>query len=155
MSKWYKRVVKDISVVSDALNYFENELVSASDETKLSGSLERHAQMLPGQIAYRFDQLQELEAILKYVNILHDRIRSIEYKNFTEHYNRDLNDRAINQYIDGQQDVVDMMILINDIALVRNKYLALNKALDQKGWLIGYITKLRCAGLENIFLESN
>jgi hypothetical protein len=153
MSNWYKRVVKDISVVSDAINYFENELLGAVDESKLTGSLERHAQMLPGQTAYRFDQLQEIEAILKYVTILHDRVRAIEYKKFNEHYNKDLNDRAINQYIDGQQDVIDMMILINDVALIRNKYIALTKALDQKGWMISHITKIRCSGLEDIQLN--
>jgi hypothetical protein len=151
---WYKKVVKDLSELPAALDFYSNELVAASAETKIAGNLEKNAQELGGVMSYRFDQLQEIEAILKYLNIQYDRLRSGEYKKFTEHYNRDLADRAIEKYIDGVQDIVDMQVMINEVALIRNRYLAVIKGLDNKSYMLGHIVRLRCAGLEDIQMET-
>jgi hypothetical protein len=150
---WYQRVVKDLANLQPALDYYSIELIEAAKETKLSGSLERNAQELSGSMAYRYDQLQEIEAILKYLNIQYDRLRSAQYKKYNEKYNRDLTDRAINNYIDGEQDIIDMAILVNDVALVRNRYLAITKGFEAKGFMIGHITRLRQAGLEDSALK--
>ena len=152
-NNWYNRVTKNLWELPNAINYYSNELELAIPESKITGSLERNSQELSGIMANRFGQLQEIEAILKYLNIQYDRIRSKFYKKFLETYNRELTDRAIEKYLDGTDEVVEMLELINEIALIRNRYLALIKALEVKHYQIGNISKLRAVGLEDATLN--
>jgi len=152
---WYNRVVDDMSRVTDAIAYYNEELVTAFAETKISGKLETQSQNIGGFMAHRYAQLQDLEAILKYFNHRLDRMRSGHYRKYLEAYNRELTDRAIEKYIDGEADVNDMYDIINEVALVRNKYLAVIKGLDTKQFQIGHIVKLRAAGLEDAQMENN
>lgn len=150
---WYSRVVDDLGEIPNAMNYFENEILDAKEETKIIGSLEKNAQELSGVTSHRFGQLQELEAILKYLNIKYDKMRSDHYRKYLERYQRELTDRSIEKYIDGEDDIVNMSIIINEVSLVRNKYLALMKGLEIKNWQISNIVKLRVVGLETTTLE--
>jgi hypothetical protein len=42
--------------------------------------------------------------------------------------------------------------IINEFALLRNKWLGITKALDQKQWQITNVVKLRVAGMEDATL---
>jgi len=66
---WYSEVSRDISKIPDAIRYFESELIEAKTEVKLKGNVERAAAEMPGIVEHRFNQLQEIEAILEYLNI--------------------------------------------------------------------------------------
>lgn len=146
---WLSIIKQDLNKLSDMLGHFQTEVAQALEETRIKGSLERAAQYLPGQMAERFSQLQELESVLKYLNIRYDKMRSDHYRKYLERYNRELSDRAIEKYIDGESDVMDMMDLINEVALLRNKYLAVIKGLENKSYSINNIVKLRVVGLED------
>jgi hypothetical protein len=134
------------------VDYYNRELAQAALETRISGSLEKNAQDLPGIVEHRFNQLQEIESVLKFLNVKYDKMRSDHYRRYLERYNRELADRSIEKYIDGEQDIVDMSNLINEVALVRNKYLGIMKALDAKGFSLGNITRLRIAGMNDSYL---
>ena len=149
---WYNRVVNNLAEIPLAISFYDSELIDANEETKISGNLEKNSQELSGITSYRFGQLQEIEAILKYLNISYDKMRSDHYRKYLEHYNRQLSDRSIEKYIDGESDIVNMSVIINEISLVRNKYLALMKGLDVKAWQIGHIVRLRCLGMEDVNL---
>jgi len=151
---WYNRVATDISVLPDAIDWFQKQLETAWVETKIIGSIEKNSQELSGIMAYRFGQLQELEAILKFLNIRYDKIRSDHYRRYLERYQRELSDRSIEKYIDGEDDVITMSTLINEVALVRNKYLALIKGLDVKQFQISNIVRLRIQGMEDAHLDT-
>ena len=151
---WYSKIQDDIGVLPDAIDYYQKQLESAWVEAKIVGSVEKSAQELSGITAYRFGQLQELEAILKLLNIKYDKIRSDHYRRYLERYQRELTDRAIEKYIDGEDDVIGMSTLINEVALVRNKYLALIKGLDVKQFQISNIVRLRIQGMEDAHLDT-
>ena len=104
---------------------------------------------MPGIVEYRFNQLQEIEAILNYLNIELRRLRSSFFKKYLENYQRALSSRDVEKYVDGEADVVDYEKLVNEFALIRNNYLGILKALDQKQWQITNIVKLRVAGMED------
>jgi hypothetical protein len=149
---WYSRVSRNIGEIPDAIQYFENELVEARTEVKLSGNIERAAANMPGIVEHRFNQLQEIEAILEYLNIELRRLRSSFFKKYLENYQRALSSRDVEKYVDGEADVVDYEKIINEFALVRNKWLGVLKALDQKQWQITNVVKLRVAGMEDASL---
>jgi len=144
---WYSEVSRDVSKIPDAVAFFESELVNARQEVKLKGNVERAAAEMPGIVEHRFNQLQEIEAILHYLNIELRRLRSSYFKKYLENYQRALSSRDVEKYVDGEADVVDYEKIINEFALMRNKWLGLLKGLDQKQWQITNVVKLRVAGM--------
>ena len=147
---WYSTVSKDISRIPDAIQYYESELEDARLEVKIKGSLEKASAEMPGVIEHRFNQLQEIEAVLNYLNIELRKIRSSYFKKYLENYQRALSSRDAEKYVDGEKAVVDYDLLINEFALLRNKWLGILKALDSKGFSINNIIKLRVAGLDDV-----
>jgi len=149
---WYSEVSRDISKIPTAIQHFETELVQAKAECKLVGNVEKSAAAMPGIVEHRFNQLQEIEAILNYLNIELRRLRSSYFKKYLENYQRALSSRDVEKYVDGEADVVDYEKIINEFALMRNKWLGVLKALDQKQWQITNVVKLRVAGMEDAAL---
>ena len=153
MSSWYYKVTSDLSNIADFIDYYETELETARRELSLKGkSLETHAGELPGLVEQRFAQLQEIEAVLEYLNIKLRRERSAEFKKFLEAYQKSLSSRDAEKYVDGVQAIVDSTLLVNEVALLRNKYLGISKAFEAKNFMTGHIIKLRCAGLDDASL---
>ena len=146
---WYSEVSRNINKIPDAIAYFEAELNDAKNEVKLTGNVERASSAMPGLVEHRFNQLQEIEAILNYLNIELRRLRSSYFKKYLENYQRSLSSRDVDRYVDGKADVVDYEKIINEFALMRNKWLGVLKGLDQKQWQITNIVKLRVAGMED------
>jgi hypothetical protein len=107
---------------------------------------------MPGIVETRFNQLQEIEGILEYLNIELRRLRSQHFRKYLENYQRQLSSRDCEKFVEGEADVVDFEKIINDFALLRNKWLGIIKALDIKQWQLSNIVKLRTAGLEDATL---
>jgi hypothetical protein len=150
MSNWYYKVTADLSNAPAFILYFEGELETARKELSLKGkSLEKHAAELPGLVEQRFAQLQEIEAVLEYLNIDLRKKRSAEFKKFLEAYNKALSSRDAEKYVDGVQQIVDSTLLVNEIALLRNKFLGIIKGFEAKNFMTGHIIKLRVAGLDD------
>lgn len=152
MSKWYGRITStpdDLSILVDAVLYFENEIEMAKHEVKLKGSVEKSSAQLPGIVEHRFNQYQEVEAILKYLEIKHTKAKSAAFKRFLENYNRTLSSRDAAIYADADSDVIELAMLINQVALVRNTYMGVMKGLEYKHWQINNIVKLKVAGMED------
>ena len=63
-----------------------------------------------------------------------------------------MSSRDCEKFVDGEADVVDFEKIINEFALLRNKWLGIIKALDQKQWQLTNIVKLRVAGMEDATL---
>ena len=152
MAGWYSTVSRDITQIPNAILYYEGELNAARQECKLSGNIEKASAALPGIVEHRFHQLQEIDAILNYLNIELRKLRSSFFKKYLENYQRALSRRNVEKYVDGEKDVVDYEHIINEFALLRNKWLGILKALDQKQWQLTNITKLRVAGMEDASL---
>jgi hypothetical protein len=152
MSTWYNKVVVDLGSIVDSITYFEKELNDARYECRIKGSLEKSSSALPGITEYRFNQLQEIEAILEHLNIELRKVRSITFRKYLETYNRQLSSRDAEKFVDSEQDVIDLTHLTNQFSLLRNQYLGIMKGLDTKQWQIGHITRLRTAGMEDIVI---
>lgn len=149
---WYSKVSKDISYIPDAIAYFEAELNSARIDACIAGNIEKASANMPGIVEERYSQLQEIEAILEYLNIELRRLRSQLFKKYLETYQRALTSRDVEKYVDGEADVIDMEKIINEFALLRNRWLGITKALDIKQWQLSNIIKLRVAGMEDATL---
>jgi hypothetical protein len=152
MSNWYTRVSNDLSVIPDFMSAYEAELMSAKSDVKISGNVEKLIAGIPGVTEHRFNQLQEIEAVLNYLNIQLRKIRRKHFQKYLEAYNRVLTSRDAEKYVDGEQEVVDFETIINEVALLRNRWLGIMKGLEAKQWQMGHIVRLRTAGMEDVTL---
>jgi hypothetical protein len=146
---WYTKITQNLANLPDFISYYESELSAAKMDVNVKGNVERNLAMLPGNTEMRFGQLQEIEAVLNYLNIQLRKIRAEAFKKYLEGYQRALSSRDAERYCDCEPDVVDMESLVNEIALLRNRWLGIIKGLEAKQWQLGHITRLRTAGMES------
>lgn len=152
MSNWYSKITaneNDFNPLVDAIIHFENEFEQAKLEVKLKGSVESASSRLPGIMAHRFGQLQELEAILRYLEIRLSKAKGVAFKKYLEGYHRTMSSRDAEKYADADDRVIELALLINQTALVRNQFLAVMKGLDTKSFQIHNLVKLKTAGMED------
>ena len=149
---WYSKIVEDISTLPDFIQYYENELGNARGEIIIHGNVEKNISALPGITEHRFNQLQEIEAVLRYMELHLRKLRRKHFQKYLEAYNRVLTSRDAEKYTEGEEEVIDYEYLINEVSLVRNKYLGVMKALESKNFMLGHIVRLRSAGMEDITL---
>ena len=152
MSVWYRKVTANLGEIVTAISHFEKEIDQARYECGMKGNLEKQSRDMPGIVEHRFNQLQEVEAILEFLNTEMRKLRAKTFRKYLENYNKALSSRDAEKYVDGEQEVVDLQYLINDFSLVRNRYIGVIKALEDKQFQINNIVKLRAAGLEDISL---
>ena len=149
MNNWYTKITQNLALLPDFVAYYQSELVQAKLETGIKGNIERNLAALPGITEQRFYQLQEIEAVLNYLNIQLRKIRATTFKKYLENYNRALTSRDAERYVDSEEDVIDMETLCNEVALLRNKWLGIMKGLEAKQWQLGHIVRLRTSGMED------
>ena len=147
---WYSRVVANLGNIPDFIADYERELEEAKRECRIGGLVERNIKELPGHTEHRFNQLQEIEAVLNYLNIQLRKIRRKHFQKYLENYQRALSSRDVEKYVDGEDEVVDFETIINEVALLRNRWLGVMKGLETKQWQMGHIVRLRTAGMEDI-----
>ena len=149
MSGWYTKVSQDLSNIPNFIEYYEGELETAKRDINIYGNVEKNISNLPGITAYRFNQLQEIEAILNHLNIQLRKIRRNHFQKYLEHYARALTARDAEKYVDGEEEVIDFETIINEVALLRNKWLGIVKAMESKNFMLGHLVKLKTAGMED------
>ena len=147
---WYTRITVTLGEIPNFLQYFEAELENAKKEVKVYGNVEKNIAAIPGVTEHRFNQLQEVEAVLNLLNIQLKKIRRKHFQKYLEAYNRALTSRDAEKYAEGEDEVIDMEVLINEVAYLRNKFLGIMKALESKNFMLGHIVRLRAAGMEDI-----
>jgi hypothetical protein len=147
---WYSKIVANLGAIPDFISHYEQELAEAKKDCKISGLVEKAITALPGVTEHRFNQLQEIEAVLNYLNIQLRKIRRKHFQKYLEGYARALGSRDAEKYVDGEDEVIDFETIINEVALLRNKWLGIMKGLDTKQWQMGHVVRLRTAGMEDI-----
>ena len=80
---WYTKVSLDKSNIPDMIDHYNGEILEARNECSIKGNLEKNAADLPGIVEWRFNQLQEIEAILNYLNL---ELRKIRRKHFQKYF---------------------------------------------------------------------
>jgi hypothetical protein len=147
---WYSKVVSSLGNIPDFIQHYERELDEAKRDCRIGGLVEKNISALPGITEHRFNQLQEIEAVLNFLNIQLRKIRRRHFQKYLEAYARALTSRDAEKYVDGEDEVIDFETIINEVALLRNKWLGILKGLDAKQWQMGHIVRLRTAGMEDI-----
>jgi hypothetical protein len=147
---WYNKIVADLGEIPGFIDYYEKELIVARGEIKIQGNVEKALSNLPGMTEQRFNQLQEIEAVLEYLNIQLRKIRRKHFQKYLEAYARALSSRDAEKYVEGEDEVIDFETIINEVALLRNKWLGVMKGIESKNFMLGHVVRLRTAGMEDV-----
>jgi hypothetical protein len=149
---WYSRVTADLSELPAFLQHYDDQLAQAKYEVTIHGNVEKNIAALPGITEHRFNQLQEIEAVLRHMELQLRKIRRKHFQKYLEGYARALTSRDAEKYAEGEDEVVDYEALMNEVALMRNKWMGLMKGLESKNFMLGHIVRLRAAGMEDVTL---
>jgi hypothetical protein len=139
--------------VLDRLPAYEKKLQDAEPIFKLEGRrLEEIARTLPYyQVSY--DQTyQELKALEEWLNNIKDKRTAKFWKKYLEGYQRTLTSRDIQAYIAGEKEIVEMNQIIIEVTLMKSNALSVVEAVKNLGWMLGHITKLRVAEMQDAVL---
>jgi predicted metalloprotease with PDZ domain len=150
---FYNKIVANLGEIPNFIDYYEGELIAAKADIKIRGNVEKALSNLPGETEHRFNQLQEIEAVLEYLNIQLRKIRQAHYKKYLEAYARALTSRDAEKYAEAEDEVIDMETIINEVALLRNKWLGVMKGIESKNFMLGHVVRLRTAGMEDIVVS--
>jgi hypothetical protein len=150
---YYNKIVANLGEIPAFIDYYERELIAAKADIKIHGRVEKELSNLPGETEHRFNQLQEIEAVLEHLNIQLRKIRQRHYKKYLEGYARALTSRDAEKYAEAEDEVIDMETIINEVALLRNKWLGVMKGIESKNFMLGHVVRLRTAGMEDIVVS--
>lgn len=146
---WYTRVTTSLDVLPDFIDYYRRQLDASKHEIAIRGGVQKNIADLPGITDLRFSQLQEIEAVLNYLNLRLRQLRRKYFQKYLEGYNRALTSRDAEKYVDGEAEVVDFEVLLNEVALLRNEFLSTMKGLESKNFMLGHLVRLKVAGMED------
>ena len=146
---WYSKIVASLGNIPDFIAYYDNELEDARRDVRIGGLVEKNITALPGITEHRFNQLQEIEAVLNHLNIQLRKIRRKHFQKYLEGYARALTSRDAEKYVDGEDEVIDFETIINSVALLRNQFLGILKALESKNFMLGHLVRLKSSGMED------
>jgi hypothetical protein len=149
----YNDLIADWSLLPEFLDYFEVEAIAAKKELVMVGRIETVSREIPLIMDKRFTQLQILNATVDYFEKHLEKKRSDLYRKYLENYQKALSSRDVEKYVNGEKDVVDIALIINEISLMRNIFVSITKAIDAKSYQVNNITKLRTAGLEDATID--
>lgn len=152
MVGWVHKIQESFDNVVPFVDFFDTQYELGRAEIRLTGKIEDNSARLPGEFEYRYRQLQEIEAVLEFLNIEFRKVRSGLYRKYLETYKRALTARDIDKYLDGEDEIIQLQLLINEVALVRNKFLALTKGFESKSFQLNNIVRLRSAGIDDAVL---
>lgn len=143
----------DLSSVVSYLKRYEDQLEEIRSIFQIEGKrLEAVNRTLPGYLA-RYDEIyNELKTLEDFLDKRRDATVAPLWKKYNEKYSRQLTTRDITAYIAGEPDYVSITELMLEVKLLKEKYGAVVKALEQMGWSLKNIVELRIHELQDAVL---
>lgn len=132
---------------------YEEAIEAAKPIFQLEGrKLEEIMRTLPHYQASYDERYNEMKALEEWINNLKEKKVSKYWKKYTEGYPRQLTARDIQAYIAGEKEVVELNQILIEVTLMKNNMASIVEALKQMGWMVGNVTKLRIAEMQDAVL---
>lgn len=132
---------------------YEKYVEDAEPLFKIDGvKLEEVCRTLPKNLAVYDRHYHEMKTLEEWMMVKREKIQSKLWKKFLEGYPRALASKDIQMYIQGDAEYVEFTEIILEVGNIKAKLQSLVKAFEQLGWMVGHITKLRIAELQDTVL---
>lgn len=131
---------------------YEKKIASAEPLFQLEGMrLEVVARTLPyHQVEYE-EAANDMKQVMKWLENFKAKVESRLLKNYMQGQ-RALGARETNVFIAGEPEMVELNQLLIESNLLYSKLNAIVEGFNQMGWMVGHITKLRVAELQDVIL---
>lgn len=152
--QWFKTVKAKPEAISDALKYYYDELEAAKKETNLKNfnRLQEGVATISSYFEQRLDQRCDIDAIYTLFENKVKKKRSEITQKILEQYPRALNSSDLKMFVEGDDDMIILSDLLNEINLVRSRFDAVLKSFDVAQWQLTNLVKLQCAGLDGALM---
>lgn len=137
---WAQKIRSNPTSLSDAVKYYTTEYIKAKDDVEIvTHKLEREKLGTSHIFEHRLSQLQDIEAILKILNVQESNLRKSIYKKLVENGANS----NINYLIDLDESIINLETVVNELAMIRNLYLGILKGLHVKNASVYLCLKMR------------
>lgn len=145
-----------LEAILDILPKYEKKVSDAEVIFQLEGrKLEEIMRTLPHYQSNYDKALQEMKALEEWLNNVKEKETARFWKKYVEGYPKQLSTRDVQAYIAGEKVIVELNQIIIEVALIKNHLAAIVKSLEQMGWMLGHVTKLRIAELQDSVFNVN
>lgn len=135
------------------LDRYEKKCAAAEPIFKIEGHrLEEVMRTLPHYQSSYDQTYQELKSLEDWILNIKDKKVAKLWKKYNENYSRQLSTKDIQMYIAGEKEIVELNQIIIEVVALKNNFAAIVEALKNLGWMVGHITKLRIAEMQDAIL---
>jgi hypothetical protein len=144
------RLIEQLIPILDA---FDADVVKAEPLFKIEGErLEHIARSLPQHQAYYGQRAQEAKHLVKWLENHLAKIEARMIKNMNAHSSKAFGQRETTAIISGEREVVEQKQLVIEASLIHHRLDEIVEAFKQMGWMLGHITKLHVASIQDVVL---
>jgi hypothetical protein len=135
------------------LDRYEKKIEAAAPIFKLEGRrLEEIARTLPHYQASYHQAFQEVKGLEEWLISLKEKRVGKLWRKYTEGYSRQLTHKDVQAYIGAEKEVVELNQILIEVVLLKNNLDSIVEAIKQMGWMVGHMTKLRIAEMQDAIL---
>jgi hypothetical protein len=135
------------------LDAFEADIEKAEPLFKLEGEkLEHIARTLPYHQQLYAQRASEAKHLVKWLDNHLSKIEARMVKNMNAHNAKAFGVREQGQLIAGEKEVVEQKQLIIEASLIQGKLDEIVDGFRQMGWMVGNVTKLHVASIQDVVL---
>ena len=116
---------------------YEKELDDVEDKLRVEGkTVEFASREQASHLYYYMGRKAELNSILLYMEKKVDAIRGKKFRKYTENWNQAISDRAKEQYVNNETEVLSMYELYLEVKEIHEKYAGVVKAFEARGFAL-------------------
>ena len=139
-----KNLPKILGDYETALDGFQNHLA-------IKGKNLEHANREHATWQSYYDERRiELHTLVKHFETQMNKIRGSLFRQYTENYSRELNDRTKDQYINHEDEFLKISGIYLEVKDLHDRYVGVVDAFRSRGFALNNITKIRVAALEDV-----
>jgi hypothetical protein len=142
-----------LDVIVPLLAKFEEKVRAAEPIFQLEGRrLEEILRSVPHHQASYDQTYQDCKGLEDWLQNIKDKKVGKLWRKYNEGYSRQLTTRDIQAYIAADQEIVELNQILIEIVVIKNNLNAIVEAIKQIGWMVGHVTKLRVAEIQDATL---
>ena len=143
MKRWYVKVCKDLDEVNNMIDYYQAEIETALEDFDKRKSTYQESLNISSEYSHRLVQLQDVEAVLRYLENKEKEVTSSIYTNMLDNSKKRMGVKEVEKYVDTDASVIAIRQLVNSVTLLRGQVLSITKGIETKTFQLHNQTKLK------------
>ena len=142
-----------LDAILDVLPKYEQKVLEAAPIFKLEGrKLEEIMRTLPHHQSNYGRAFHEIKALEDWLQNVNEKETAKLWKKYLEGYPKQLSQNDIKSYIAGEKVIVELNQIIIEVSLIKNHLSDIVDAIKNMGFMMGNVTRLRVAELDEATL---